>query len=165
MGEILIALGSNLGNCAQNLQKSIHLMQEKISLTHQSTVIKTAPMYIIGQPDFLNQVVVGQTSLNIQDVFEFLKNIERSLDRQSTYRYGPREIDIDILAYDQIIIDTLELCIPHMHLYERAFVLEPLVEIYPDWICPRTGKTASQLLRELQSISEDAPILNEMSGF
>jgi 2-amino-4-hydroxy-6-hydroxymethyldihydropteridine diphosphokinase len=78
-------------------------------------------------------------------LFDFLKSIEESMGREKTIRFGPRNIDIDILLYDQTIIKTEDLVIPHPRLHERRFVLEPLVEIAPDYVHPVLHKTISEL--------------------
>ncbi len=165
MAEIILGLGSNLGDSQDYLRRARSHMSPHIQLNRFSSIISTSAMYVPGQPDFLNQVVVGNTNLEVKETLLYIKEIEKKVGRQKSYRFGPREIDVDLLAYDRFVLDTLSLCVPHMRLYERSFVLEPLVEIYPDWICPRTGKTALMLLRDLRSIGEDATILNETAGF
>ncbi len=149
MNKVIFALGTNVGDKSLNLKKTKELLDSFFQNTHYSSVIETAPQYELNQDSFLNQVGYGFTDSSPEEVLTQFKIFENEIGRTPTYRFGPREIDIDILFYADRIIDSKNLIIPHPRLYERAFVLEPLNEIEPLWVCPKTGKTIQQLLQQL----------------
>jgi 2-amino-4-hydroxy-6-hydroxymethyldihydropteridine diphosphokinase len=102
---------------------------------------------------FLNQVIKASTDLEPMILLSFLKETEVRLGRQETFRFGPRLIDIDILFYDDLILDSPTLTIPHQRITERAFILIPLTEIAPDLLHPALGKTIQQLKNGVESNS------------
>jgi 2-amino-4-hydroxy-6-hydroxymethyldihydropteridine diphosphokinase len=155
MSRIVLALGSNLGNCQENLRKAIELIQEKFQVNKHSSVICTKPMYVQNQPDFYNMVLLGETHLQPHELLIFLKLIEKKLGRYKTFQNGPRVIDIDIIAYDTKLIDDPVLQIPHPLYTERLFVLEPLFEVCPHWVCPRSGKSILRLLGDFGTIDNN----------
>lgn len=146
MAEVLIALGTNLGDRLENLRRALDYIAAKVQIVRVSSVYETPPWGYTEQPPFLNLVLSGQTELEPQPLLEFLKACEQALGRRPTFRYGPRLIDLDILAYEDRILETPTLTLPHPHLHERAFVLVPLHEIAPNWTHPRLGKSVSELL-------------------
>lgn len=146
MAEVFLALGTNLGDRLENLHRALDCIATKIQILQVSSVYETPPWGYTEQPPFLNLVLCGQTELEPQSLLEFLKSCEQALGRKPTFRYGPRLIDLDILAYEDRILETPTLILPHPHLHERAFVLVPLHEIAPDWRHPRIGKNVSELL-------------------
>ena len=138
MSEIYLALGSNLGDRQHNLNEAVNQLKEhNIQLITASSIIETDP---IGGPEsqgkFLNQVVQAQTQLSPHELLKTCKKIEQNMGREKTVRNGPRIIDIDILLYDNIRINSEELTIPHPRMWEREFVLKPLREIAPEIITP-----------------------------
>lgn len=130
MTTVWLALGSNLGNREQYLATArASLGQSGVQVIRASRVAETAPVGIVDQPAFLNQVLEVETDLEPRPLLETAKRIERQLGRQPRERWGPREIDIDILRYDERQVDEPGLRIPHAELEHRPFLLELLKEI------------------------------------
>jgi 2-amino-4-hydroxy-6-hydroxymethyldihydropteridine diphosphokinase len=142
---IYLSTGSNLGDRSLNLRNAIAHLTPSVQPLIQSAVYETEPWGYIDQPAFLNQVIKASTTLEPFDLLAFFKKIEVSLGRQETFRFGPRLIDLDILFYDDLILDTPQLTIPHPRITERAFILVPLAEIAPDLCHPRNNKTILEL--------------------
>lgn len=133
---VYFGLGSNLGDRDRNLQAALDTLTGVVRLTAVSSVYDTAPLLVTDQPRFHNAVCAGYTSLAPLELLHHIKAIERTLGRVEGVRFGPRLIDIDLLFYDQQVIETSELTLPHPRLAERAFVLAPLAEIAPDLLHP-----------------------------
>ncbi|MEW5961322.1 MAG: GTP cyclohydrolase MptA [Chloroflexota bacterium] len=146
---VYLALGSNLGNRRTNLIDAISQLRHKVVIELVSSVYETEPAYVTDQPRFLNMVLRGSTRLPPEDLLRFLKSIERRMGRERTVRYGPRPIDLDILSYGDLQLESDELVIPHPRLTERAFVLVPLAEIAPDLILPGYQASIAALLQQL----------------
>lgn len=148
-----IALGSNLGERQLHLRRAVELLsrRESVRLTGQSGLYETAPVGDTEQGWFLNEVISVETSLPPEDLLMICLEIETLLGRMRdlSRRYGPRIIDLDMLAYGDTVLSTPMLTLPHPHLHERAFVLVPLTEIAPDWWHPTKNRTARQLLEGL----------------
>ncbi len=142
---VYISLGSNLGDRALNLRNAIVALAPKVQSLVLSSIYETEPWGYADQPSFLNQVIKTETTLAPMDLLVFMKDIEVQLGRKETFRFGPRLIDLDILFYDDLILDTPRLTIPHSRITERAFVIIPLAEISPDLIHPVFKKTIQEL--------------------
>jgi 2-amino-4-hydroxy-6-hydroxymethyldihydropteridine diphosphokinase len=153
MADIFLALGSNIGDRKDNLIEAMKLLGEKVDVEKLSSVYETEPVGYSKQPFFLNAVLKGATALKPPDLLKFLKDIENRLGRKPTFPNGPRTIDIDILFYDNKILNSNDLVIPHPRLTVRAFVLVPLNEIAPDFIHPGNERPVSQLVKDLGNIS------------
>lgn len=143
---VYLALGSNLGKRSENLRQAREALDAQGWLKDSSQIFETPPWGIVDQPSFLNQVVKIETSYSPARLLNFLKRLEVQLGRTPAERYGPRVIDIDILFYDEAIIEQRKLKIPHPRLAERAFVLVPLAELAPQLRHPLTHLTATEML-------------------
>lgn len=147
--NVVLLLGGNLGDRFQNIINAVNAIKEFIgSIQKKSSLYETAAWGITDQPHFLNQVVVVHTILSAQQVIEKILFIEKQLGRERLVKMGPRIIDIDILFYDDTIIEEENLIIPHPRLQERKFVLEPLNELIPNYIHPILNKSVKVLLQE-----------------
>jgi 2-amino-4-hydroxy-6-hydroxymethyldihydropteridine diphosphokinase len=143
--EVVIALGSNLGDRLANVREALRLFAgEHVTVTRHSSVWETAPVPA-DQPSFLNAVIVAETELEPHDLLAALKRIEYALGRRPGRRWGPREVDLDILFYGELTLDTPDLRIPHERIAERSFVLAPLSEVVSGAL-PVLGATAEDLL-------------------
>jgi 2-amino-4-hydroxy-6-hydroxymethyldihydropteridine diphosphokinase len=143
---IYLALGSNMGDRLANLETAIQSLRPKVRVLKRSSIYETPPWGFIDQPSFLNMVIKAETSLSPEKLLNFIKILENSLGRKATFRNGPRLIDLDILFFDQLIINIPGLTIPHPRLHERGFVLVPLAEIAPDVIHPVLKITMREFL-------------------
>lgn len=142
-----IALGSNI-NPVQHLAAALQLLQSICSVKKISNLYHTEPLGDKDQPWYINQVVQLETTLSPADLLETLKHIEQTLGRQPRGHWGSREIDLDILLYENQTIATVALQIPHPGLSQRRCVLVPLADIAPTVVDPHTGKTIQQLLAD-----------------
>jgi 2-amino-4-hydroxy-6-hydroxymethyldihydropteridine diphosphokinase len=152
MPIVHIGIGSNLGDRKEHCLKAVRLFSEKgIHIRRRSSMYETEPWGERNQPRFINMAIEGETRLTPVRLLEVLKMIEDEVGRKETFRWGPRVIDLDILLYDDLVMDTSELIIPHPRMHEREFVLRPLAEIAPDKIHPVLKKTIRKLLCDLHN--------------
>jgi 2-amino-4-hydroxy-6-hydroxymethyldihydropteridine diphosphokinase len=151
---VYLSLGSNLGNRQANLDMALKLLSERMRMGKVSSIYDTEPLGNTNQPRFLNLACEVFTRLAPEGLLALAKGIERKMGRYS--RSGePRIIDIDILFYDDKVMDTRDLVIPHPRIEERSFVLVPLAEIAPDLVHPvlkKTIKELNQAIKEVQGV-------------
>ena len=152
MSKVWIALGSNMGEGRKNLDLAIKMMNERGVLVEKvSTYIETEPYGYTEQDNFVNAVCIAETKLSPRELLEVLLKIELDMGRVRIIKWGPRIIDLDILFYEDLIIDEEDLKVPQIEIQKRSFVLEPVNEISPDKIHPVFKKTVHQLLLDLNS--------------
>ena len=146
---VILGMGGNLGDRLAHLRAALEALEPAYQIERLSSVYETAPQLVTDQPAFYNLVCIGYTSLTPQGLLRLLKELEARLGRQSRYRYGPREIDLDILLYGDLVMETDDLTIPHPRLAERAFVLVPLAEIAPNLPHPVLKRTIHALAEQV----------------
>lgn len=156
MTRIFLGLGSNLGDRAHYLKRAIHMLDAspEIKVRQLSSVYETDPWGFEEQPPFLNMAVAAESDLSPHELLAEIKGVEKTLGRQSTVRWGPRVIDIDILFFgEQVVRDGAEkaLTIPHPSLPERGFVLGPLADLAPDFTHPANGLSVAQMLASVET--------------
>ncbi|HUG33720.1 MAG TPA: 2-amino-4-hydroxy-6-hydroxymethyldihydropteridine diphosphokinase [Anaerolineales bacterium] len=142
---VYLALGTNLGNRAANLKEAIASLPPQMEVKAKSDVYESQPWGFSDQPMFLNQVVRAETYLKPEPLLKHLKRLETALGRKPSFENGPRLIDIDILFYDDLVLYSHALMIPHPHMHERGFVLVPMMDIAPDFEHPVKKKTIREL--------------------
>src|SRR3989344_1616926 len=145
--QIYLALGSNLGNRSAHIEQALELLKPKIDEVVVSPLYETVPWGVKEQRMFLNVCVGGITKLSAEELLKFVKSVEVQLNRSAQIKWGPREIDIDILFYGDSVIHKPDLVIPHPYLAERAFTLVPLADIAPDLVHPELKYSVAQLLQ------------------
>ena len=147
-----IALGSNMGDSRSILEAAVQALDEikNTKVEKVSTFITTPPYGVTDQPDFLNGCLKLSTLLYPEELLKELNRIEKEAGRERIIHWGPRTLDLDIIFYDDLVAETDTLCIPHVEMHKRAFVLEPLHEIAPYKRHPVYGKTVREMLEDLR---------------
>jgi 2-amino-4-hydroxy-6-hydroxymethyldihydropteridine diphosphokinase len=149
--SIFIALGSNLGDKESNMKEALQrLVQRGITVCKVSDFMMTRPYGVTDQPNFLNAVAEVKTDNSPTELLRVLLQIEREMGRKRIRHWGERNIDLDLLLYDDQIINLPDLKVPHPDMQNRDFVMCPLVQIAPHAVHPVLRKTAEQLWKELQ---------------
>lgn len=157
MAIAYLSLGSNLGHREANIKSALKMLGQEARILKVSSLYETEPVGYKDQPWFLNCACSVETDLSPQALLKFAKAIERKLGRKPTRRFGPRPIDIDILFYDGLVLDSPDLTIPHPRLAERAFVLVPLKEIAANLVHPLLGVTTKELLERVENLEKTCP--------
>jgi dihydroneopterin aldolase/2-amino-4-hydroxy-6-hydroxymethyldihydropteridine diphosphokinase len=163
--QVYLSLGSNMGDSEDNIKKAIQLIDEEVDcrVIRVSTLRKTEPVGPVKQDDFLNGALYMQTLKTPKELLTLIGNIEKELKRERNIHWGPRTIDLDILLYDDQIIQSEDLIIPHVEMAKRLFVLEPMAEIAPWLRHPILDKSMTELL-EVQHFLQEANIHSDMEG-
>ena len=144
--EVLLGLGANLGDPRRQLAEAVARLGPLVEDVGVSSVYRTEPVGHRDQPDFYNLVFRGWTKVPPGELLRGMLEIERALGRERTFANAPRVIDIDLLAYGDVVMETPELTLPHPGIAHRGFVLHPLAEVAPAWVHPVLGRTARELL-------------------
>jgi len=148
MHSIFIGLGSNLDNPQQKIKDAINLISEidDVKITATSSLYETPPVGFLNQPNFINAVIKISSSINYNELLSKLFDIEHIFGRIRKEKNGPRTLDLDILLFDDLIVENESLSIPHPRMHERLFVLIPLLEISPIIKIPKYGSVSNLLL-------------------
>ena len=150
MSRAYVALGSNLGDREENLRAAIkHLQENGVEVIKTSTFIETEPYGVTDQPGFVNAVCQVETELAPLELLRLLLSIEQEMGRVRLRRWGERNIDLDLLLYEDAVVESEELTLPHPDMQNRDFVLIPLTEIAGEVVHPVMGKSIKLLKEEL----------------
>ena len=151
---VILGLGSNIGDRLGYLRSAVERLGAFVTDIRCSSILESPAMLPPNAPPdsdhpFYNMVITGNTTLSPQALFAEIKKIEQDLGRIKRFVWGPREIDIDIIAMDDLIVESEHLHIPHKGMLKRDFVMLPLAQVAPDWCCPHSGKIAKDIVKEL----------------
>ena len=150
VNRVALGIGANIGDRLGSIRRARRMLHDLAgAIAGQSDVYETAPWGESGQPRFMNACVVLDTGLAPLALLDVIKGIEESMGRVKRARWMEREIDIDILLYNDSVIMSSELTVPHPFMHERAFVLLPLSAIAPDWLHPKLHVSARDMLKSL----------------
>ena len=150
MHQVVLGLGGNRGDKLALLNKASQLLAQKMDLEKASSIYHTAAWGGNSHGAYLNQVLVLRTSMKAEECLNFIQQIENQLGRKRGVKWGDRTMDIDILYFDNEIINTERLKVPHPHLTSRNFVLVPLAEVLPEFIHPQFGKSSLELMQKCE---------------
>ena len=145
MQDVLIGLGSNVGDRLTNLRKAVDGLRLVLRQLEVSSVYETAPVGVLDQQPFLNAAVRGESRVGPQRLFFWAKSLEFAAGRRPGARLGPRQLDLDIIAFGDLETETTRLRIPHVAFAERGFVLAPLSDLTPDLTLPGADTTVRVL--------------------
>ncbi|MFC1553896.1 2-amino-4-hydroxy-6-hydroxymethyldihydropteridine diphosphokinase [candidate division KSB1 bacterium] len=157
MNVVYLGLGSNVGSRYNNLEECLLKLQDinGLLITKISSVYETDPIGYTDQDKFLNMAIETIYNYSPHKLLAEVKNIEKIMGRNTKFRWGPRNIDIDIIYFGNKVLKSDDLTIPHKEVLNRKFVLKPLMEIAPELVCPLTGIKISDLSKENANIYDD----------
>lgn len=152
VNRAFLSIGSNIGKRERYLYEAIQAIEKhSIKISNFSSIFETDPVGFTEQDLFLNMVIEIETVKNPHELLEICLDIEQQLDRKRIIHWGPRTIDLDIILFNEEIIHTKDLIIPHPRMHERAFVLVPLAEINGEIVIPNINRTVDNLLHQINS--------------
>lgn len=151
--QVYVAFGSNMGDKETHIERGLTLLNsyDGVVVEKASDIIRTEPYGGVEQEEFLNGVAAVKTYLSPWELLDVLHQVEASENRERVIHWGPRTLDLDIIFYDDLVEDSEELCIPHIDMQNREFVLQPMMELAPYKRHPITGKSVQEMLTELRS--------------
>ncbi|MDN5331777.1 MAG: dihydroneopterin aldolase / 2-amino-4-hydroxy-6-hydroxymethyldihydropteridine diphosphokinase [Tepidanaerobacteraceae bacterium] len=150
MPRAFIALGSNLGDRQKNIAEAVERMRQRgIKIVKMSSIIETEPYGYKDQDKFLNAACLVETELSPMELMDVLLDIEKEMGRERKIRWGPRNIDLDLIFYEDRVIREERLVVPHPDAHNRTFVMGPIAEIDPDFVHPVLKKKIGEIYREL----------------
>lgn len=149
--KVFLGLGANVGDRERNINSAIEFLQGKVHDIKVASIYESKPVGYKNQANFLNTALMGFTDLSPLELLNFIKQIEVKVGRVKRLRWGPREIDIDILFYEDLIYQDNSIQIPHPRLQERDFVLKPLLDLESKFIHPVFKKSLSDLYSKLET--------------
>jgi len=151
---VYIGLGTNLGDRIANLREAGQRLSAIVNIERASQLYVAAPLGYVRDDAFVNAVIRGTTTLKAMELLEMMQAIEAAMGRRSGVQFGPRPIDLDLLFYGAIQMETRKLTVPHPRMAQRAFVLKPLAEIAPNLMHPVLYYTISQLLQDAEDVEQ-----------
>lgn len=157
-GGVVLLLGSNAGRRVLRIRRGVEAIRGEIAVARVSRIYASAPKGRDGQPWFLNLAVSGTTELSPQELLRFVKAVESGAGRKAGPRWGPRELDVDIILMGDRVVNTADLVIPHREIAARRFCLVAVAEVAPEAVVPPGGKTVRELLDECRDPMEVVPI-------
>lgn len=158
MNKVFLLIGGNMGDRLQNLHQAIELLSATCGpVIQQSMVYETAAWGKTDQPAFLNQALLLHSILSAQELIITVLGVEEQMGRHRAEKFGPRVIDIDIMFYNEEVINEPHLTIPHPQMQNRRFALIPLIELAPQMVHPVLNKTLEELLLECK---DELPVVN-----
>ena len=159
MARVFIGIGSNEGDRLAMISHAVQRLgsHHGIQVVRMAMIYETEPVGVPDQSDFLNTVMEVETTFSPHELLTIMKSLERHLGRlSSSPRWGPRPIDLDLLLYDDLVIQDPDLTIPHARMHQRRFVLEPLAQLAPEIVHPVLGHTIEALLEHLVEVAVDS---------
>jgi 2-amino-4-hydroxy-6-hydroxymethyldihydropteridine diphosphokinase len=149
MATVYLALGSNVGDPERQIEQAVTLLVGRLNNIRRAPLYRSRAVGYTDQADFVNTALSAETSLTPEQLLVFTQEVEQQVGRKRRFRWGPREIDVDIIFYGDTVRRSSELSLPHPEFRTRDFVLRPLADLNPKLKDPSTGRTVSQLLADL----------------